>query len=84
MTIDELICKLREYRDDLGGDTEIRLMSQPNWPFEYSFAGLVSSSELRELDEEDFDSQGDNEQVLYLVEGTQLGYGSKLAWEAVD
>ena len=84
MTIDELIERLEEYREALGGDIEIRLMSQPNWPFEYSFAGLVSSNELRELDEEDFDPQEANEHVLYLVEGTQLGYGSKQAWEACD
>jgi hypothetical protein len=41
VTLDELIERLDEYRDELGGETEVRLMTQQNWPFEYELAGLA-------------------------------------------
>lgn len=41
MTIDELIERLEEYRDELGGDVEVRLMTQQSWPFENSICGLA-------------------------------------------
>ena len=39
MTIDELIERLEDYRDELGGDAEVRLMTQSNWPFENDIFG---------------------------------------------
>ena len=47
-----------EHYDD---DMEVRFASQPNWPFEYSILDAV----LAHVDEED---------VIYLEEGQQLGY----------
>ena len=44
MTIDELIGRLEEYRDELGGDAEVRLMTQQNWPFENGIFGLASGA----------------------------------------
>ena len=32
MTIDELIELVSEAREDLGGDAEVRIASQPGWP----------------------------------------------------
>lgn len=46
MTIDELIERLEEYRDALGGDAEVRLMTQQNWPFENEIVGLASGEEM--------------------------------------
>lgn len=66
MTIDELIDLLSDYRDELGGNTEVRLLNQPAWPFEYSICGLVPS---------------DDQRVLFIVEGSQLGYGDKRGWD---
>ena len=40
---------------------EVRFASQPSWPFEYSILNAV----LAHVDEED---------VIYLEEGSQLGY----------
>ncbi len=79
MTIDELIERLEEYRDNLGGDTEVRLMTQQNWPFENGIAGLASGEEINERDDGE-DEDVDGEAVVYIVEGQQLGYGSKRAW----
>jgi hypothetical protein len=86
MTIDQLIERLEEYRDEIGGDTEVRLMTQENWPFENAVCGLASGSEINDVasdDDEDECDEGDDAaegSVLYIVEGRQLGYGTKLAW----
>ena len=85
MTIDELIARLEDYRDEIGGDAEVRLMTQQNWPFENSIDGLASGAEINDYDEDDEDG-GDEDDVsedavLFIVEGQQLGYGTKRAWE---
>lgn len=81
MTIDELISRLEDYRDELGGDAEVRLMTQPNWPFENSVCGLVSGAELNDGDGEEVDADVADDVVVFIVDGGQLGYGSKRAWE---
>jgi hypothetical protein len=85
MKIDELIARLEDYRDEIGGDAEVRLMTQQNWPFENSIYGLASGAEINDYDEDDEDG-GDyddaaEDAVLFIVEGKQLGYGTKRAWE---
>ena len=85
MTIDELIARLEDYRDEIGGDAEVRLMTQQNWPFENSIYGLASGAEINDYEEDDQDSGDDDDAsedaVLFIVEGQQLGYGTKRAWE---
>jgi hypothetical protein len=88
MTIDELIGRLGEYRDEIGGDAEVRLMTQQNWPFENSIYGLASGLEINdyidddgEADEGDDDDDVAEDAVLFIVEGRQLGYGTKRAWD---
>ena len=84
MTIDELIARLEDYRDEIGGDAEVRLMTQQNWPFENSIYGLASGAEINDYDEDDADGGDDDaaeDAVLFIVEGQQLGYGTKRAWE---
>jgi hypothetical protein len=86
MTINDLIERLEEYRDEIGGDAEVRLMTQQNWPFENSIYGLASGVEINDesYDDGDPDDDGDVEEdaILYIVEGGQLGYGTKRAWDA--
>jgi hypothetical protein len=85
MTIDQLIERLEEYRDEIGGEAEVRLMTQQNWPFENSIYGLASGAEINDFDEDDEDEGDDDDAsedaVLYIVEGQQLGYGTKRAWD---
>jgi len=88
MTIDELIARLEDYRDEIGGDAQVRLMTQQNWPFENSIYGLASGAEINDYqDDEDGDKDGDDDDdaaedaVLFIVEGQQLGYGTKRAWD---
>jgi hypothetical protein len=64
------VAELREMLDGLPDDTEVRIAQQPNWPFEYSIADVVIiGGELGATEEHE-----DDEPVVYLVEGTQLGY----------
>ena len=79
MTIDKLIERLEEYREELGGDVVVRLMTQPSWPVEYTIAGVASGIEINEAG---YDPEAENDNLLYIVEGQQLGYGTKYAWEA--
>ena len=80
MTLNELIERLEEYRD-------VRLMTQQNWPFENAITGLVSGAEINDAEADDDDEGVDTgtdvetDAVVYIVEGEQLGYGSKRAWE---
>lgn len=81
MTIDQLIEILQEAREDIGGDTEVRLMTQYNWPFENSIHGVALSTEMGRSEDDTDDEEDDSETVVYIVEGNQLGYGSKAAWD---
>jgi hypothetical protein len=70
MTVRQLIEEL----EFMNQDAEIRFASQPNWPFEYSIADIVS------VDIENRRT-GEEEEVVYLAEGRQIGY---LPGEAKD
>lgn len=78
ITVGELISLLGDYDDDL----EVRLMEQPGWPFEYSIAGVIARAEIDENDREDegVDDEGTEANVVFLLEGAQLCYGTKAAW----
>ncbi|TWU38574.1 hypothetical protein [Novipirellula artificiosorum] len=86
MKIGELIELLAEYQDEHGEDCEVRLMTQENWPFENRIAGVTSGAEMNEASEDDpseyFDDQDvADDAMVYIVEGGQICYGSKRAWE---
>ena len=76
------VARLKEILEDLDDETEIRLMHQPSWPFEYSVAGYWVPEESEESEEHSDFQPGETDQpVLYLVEGRQIGYGTTAAWE---
>jgi len=81
MTIDELISRLEEYRETLGGETEIRLVTQQNWPFETAITGLASGEEINDACEGDDEQDVDEDAVVFIVEGGQRCYGSSRAWQ---
>jgi hypothetical protein len=85
MTIDELISRLEECRDEFGGEAEVRLMTQQNWPFENGIHGVTSGREINQASEEDTDEDdcddADDDATVYIVEGSQIAYGSKRAWD---
>lgn len=59
MTVQDLLMELEGYAPD----TEVRFASQPSWPFEYSIDSVVSVT-----------PEDEEYPVIYLTEGTQLGY----------
>ena len=72
MTVQELIMEL----EAMNPDSEVRLAMQPQYPFEYSIGGVVEVGPDGDPDADfDYDTR-DYEQppVVYLSEGSQLGY----------
>lgn len=92
MTILELLERLQDAVENIGEaaaeTTEVRLMTQENWPFENSIQGvcaksdLVDESQTGEAEDDDPQTSEDEAEIIYLVEGTQLCYGNKNAWDA--
>ena len=80
MKLDTLIEILNDYREEFGGDAEVRLMTQQNWPFENRICGVTSGRDMNETDDDD-DQDVADDQTVYIVEGGQICYGSKRAWE---
>jgi hypothetical protein len=81
-TLDELIEALQEVRDEVGGDAEVRMVTQHNWPLEYTVFGVSTGAQINADEDSLDDGDVSDDNVVYLVEGTQLGYGSKRAWGA--
>jgi len=86
MTIEQLQEILEDYLHAGGSaDTEVRFMGQYSWPFEYSISGEFIPGLVGDEDEDGEKFEGQPTQngapALYLTEGTQLGYGTKAAWD---
>ena len=81
MKVSELI-ELLEEQDP---DAEVTLTTQRSWPFEASLLGITTRDEILQADgDEDEDAplgDGCARSDVILVEGEQLRYGSKTAWE---
>jgi hypothetical protein len=71
MTVGELIAELESYPED----ANVRIMTQPSYPFEHHIDMVVQRVDFADADEED----GDEDDV-FILEGDQIGYGSKRAW----
>jgi len=63
MTVQQLIEEL----EHLDPETEVRFASQSSWPFEYSISSVVTAEVENPRTEE-------LTEIVYLEEGTQLGY----------
>lgn len=95
MTIETLITLLEEIAS-INPGIEVRLMTQSQWPFENAIQGVTTTSAMDEdeleaerarrevegLPTEHLPNEPEpaKEEILYLVEGRQLGYGRKAAW----
>jgi len=66
-------------------------MTQSSWPFEYSIRGITSRDEILRADGDVSDESDESDDGklangcerndVFLVEGTQLRYGAKAAWD---
>ncbi|MCU0928810.1 MAG: hypothetical protein MUE62_06360 [Burkholderiaceae bacterium] len=80
-TLRYLIEQLQDMADTYGENTEVRIAHQPSWPFEYGIGEVVAGSEGDDDDGDDDPREGgaqrdddDTPVVVYIGEGTQLGY----------
>lgn len=82
MNVGELIERL----EGLDPSLEVRLTTQPQWPLEFHLGGVVTYNEL-ELDDDPDDPDAYVEElaenVVWLVEGGGIGYGSKAVFQAL-
>jgi hypothetical protein len=88
MKVSELI----EILEEQNPDAEVLVMSQESWPFEMGIHGVTTRDEILRAnsDGDDGDDADDDDEELadglarsdvFLVEGRQLRYGSKTAWD---
>jgi hypothetical protein len=79
MQVKELI----EYLQDFDQEAEVRIMSQPSWPFEYSVSGIAAREDFEDIDEgEQPQRREKNQSDVFLIEGSQICYGNKDAWSS--
>ena len=91
MTVAEMI----ELLSECNPDAEVRIATQSSYPFQNSVAGVADGNLIVEYAKEydptysvddtlgDFGGPVDIDTV-YIMEGTQLGYFTQRAWEAVS
>jgi len=80
MTVGELIELLQDYDPE----AQVLLMAQQSYPFENDLAGVCARADLEAVRDDREDEAGVRRHTdVFLVEGSQLRYGSKRAWEAV-
>lgn len=73
MTVQELIDALSQ----MNPDAEVRIAHQPSWPFELSVGSVVSAEdafEAPEAPEDDEDEELPDLEVVWIGEGSQIGY----------
>ena len=66
----------------------MRLMTQQNWPFENRICGVTSDRDMNEADDDEEEGEETDESedeaektTVFIVEGGQICYGSKRAWD---
>ena len=90
--------KVRELIEVLGNipdqDAEVLVMTQSSYPLEYRLAGVAVREDFADIDEEEtHDGEtgqpasrsraGEEATDVFLVEGSQIRYGSPRAWDAL-
>ncbi len=89
---------LIELLEGMDPDADVFIMAQPSWPFEHGLSGICQRRDFTEPDDFDDDEDveeaprsrdrwsGSESQHpsndVFLIEGSQLRYGNKNAWDA--
>ena len=83
MKVRELIAILTE----LDQDAQVLLMTQQQWPFENGVHGVAVRAEIEASSDDEDDEmpterrEGCKPNDVFIVEGSQLRYGSNGAWD---
>ena len=78
MKVSELI----EILSEMDPDANVLLVTQQNWPFENSVKGVCQREDVQDMDETEDEPNTLPANDVFLVEGEQLRYGNKMAWDA--
>jgi hypothetical protein len=79
------VSELIEILSEMDADAQVLIASQSQWPFEHAVYGVARRAEM--LADEDGEPATESHEPgtaasdVFIVEGTQLRYGSKTAWE---
>jgi hypothetical protein len=78
MTVGEL----KEYLENFDDEAEVRIMSQPSWPFEYSIDSVKSREDFEDIENSEDEPQRREKNIsdVFIIEGSQLCYGNKDAF----
>jgi hypothetical protein len=68
--------ELMELLSEVDPEATVRLLLQPNYPFEHNILGLAVRSDFQESL-----MQGESDNDVLLLEGNQIGYGNKDAFQ---
>jgi hypothetical protein len=84
MTIDQLIEELEAARDDLGGNAEVRIAYQENWPLRGAVAAVTLPSEAPYDEDEDAPGQDADDKMAWIAVGSapydENPYAPRWAW----
>ena len=61
-------------------EATVLLGTQPSWPFEVGIEGVVQRSDFDDVGEDEYSDNRKSTDVL-ILEGGQIRYGQKAAWE---
>jgi|10_taG_2_1085330.scaffolds.fasta_scaffold308880_1 hypothetical protein len=105
MKLKDLKGLLERYEAEVGGEVEVRVMTQrpsrlkqsrqatsrarirtipSQSPFEHALAGVTDTWAMLDFSGEAPETLPAEENIVYIVEGPQLGYGKKDAWETAE
>lgn len=76
MKIKELIEALQNFDDE----AEVYIGNQPHYPFENSICGVVARDEFTTSSDFEDEPKG-NMNDVFILEGSQVRYGSRKMWE---
>jgi hypothetical protein len=78
-----IVSELIEMLQELDPDANVLIMAQQNWPFENGVSHVMTREDMLRSNEDDEDvvyENGTSATDVFIVEGRQLRYGSKAAW----
>jgi hypothetical protein len=85
MTIDELISELEEARDELGGEAEVRVAYQQNYPLRGAVAAVTVPGEEPYDEGESAPGQDNDANMCWIAVGSvpypENSYGPSWAWK---
>ena len=74
--------ELREMLEMFDDEAEVRIMSQPSWPFEYSINNVIARGDFEDIENSEDESQRSDKKDgdVFIIEGNQICYGNKNAF----